>query len=133
MFWGCFAFDRKGPSHIWRKETAAEKKKADDELELWNEVIEVDAIEQWESAMLQREIARKPGKKPTWRFTEKTGKLVRKSKAGGIDWYRYQKEILKPKMFPFVNEISGGIVMEDRAAPHAHQFQGKLFEAEGIQ
>jgi hypothetical protein len=31
-----------------------------------------------------------PGRFPTWRFTEKTGNLVRKSK-GGVDWWRYQQ------------------------------------------
>ena len=41
------------------------------------------------------------GLKPKWRFTEKTGKLERKASRGGIDWYRYYKEILDQKLLPF--------------------------------
>jgi hypothetical protein len=35
-----------------------------------------------------------PGKRPEWKFTKKTGKLVREAKKGGIDWYRYGKIIV---------------------------------------
>ena len=29
------------------------------------------------------------GRKPTWRWNKKNGKLIREGR-GGIDWYRYQ-------------------------------------------
>jgi transposase len=132
MFWGCFSYNHKGPMHIWTTETAKEKKVAQEELDDWNSEIFWKAAEEFDERLLQRDAARTRGKKPLFRFGEKQGKLVRKAKSGGIDWYRYQKEILKPKLFPFATEIDG-IVMEDRAAPHAHHFQGKLFEAEGIE
>src|SRR5437588_874331 len=28
MFWGCFSYDKKGPMHIWQKETAAQRRAA---------------------------------------------------------------------------------------------------------
>ena len=34
------------------------------------------------------------GKKLKWKWCKKTGKLERKAGKGGIDWYRYYKEIL---------------------------------------
>lgn len=40
-----------------------------------------------------------PGKKPQWRFTKANGKLIRDSKAGGIDWYRYIQFILFEKLY----------------------------------
>jgi hypothetical protein len=39
---------------------------------------------------LKRLLRGVPGRVPTWRFTEKTGNLVRKTK-GGVDWWRYQQ------------------------------------------
>jgi hypothetical protein len=38
----------------------------------------------------------KRGKKFIWQWNQKTGKLVRNSKAGGIDWYRYGKVCTYP-------------------------------------
>ena len=32
MFWGSFSYDKKGPCHIWKPETAQEKKAAEAEL-----------------------------------------------------------------------------------------------------
>jgi hypothetical protein len=32
MFWGCFSYDRKGPMHIWKRETAKERREAMNEL-----------------------------------------------------------------------------------------------------
>jgi len=39
MFWGCFSWDKKGPCHIWTKETAQEKKQSEEELEEINEAL----------------------------------------------------------------------------------------------
>jgi len=40
MFWGCFSYYEKGPCHIWKDETMAEKKAAIKDLEARNAVIE---------------------------------------------------------------------------------------------
>jgi transposase len=93
MFWGCFLYDKKGPYHIWQDETPAEKKAAEAEIEQWNKEREPAMKEQWEAVNGMRRLRLRmiPGRKPQWRFTAKTGKLVRVAKKGGIDWYRYQK------------------------------------------
>jgi hypothetical protein len=63
--------------------------------------------------------------KLTWKFTKKTGKLEGDSQ-GGIDWYRYQKYILKEKLLPFAKKCEkdrpGTIVQEDNASPHAYYY-----------
>ena len=93
MFWGCFSYDKKGPCHIWKPETPAEKKAAQKELDKLNTEREPELQAEWEitTGMRRHNLRRIPGgKKPEWRYNEKTGKLVHKGK-GGIDWYQYQK------------------------------------------
>jgi hypothetical protein len=36
MFWGCVCYDKKGPCHIWDKETDEEKRFAQDFLDQMN-------------------------------------------------------------------------------------------------
>ncbi len=50
MFWGCFTYDFKGPCHIWRKETAEERKRAQQILDGWNADLEPECRERWEAA-----------------------------------------------------------------------------------
>jgi len=91
MFWGCFSWDKKGPCHIWTKETAQEKKQAQEELDKLNENHKDQLQAAWELSTGMRRLdlrRRKSGPKPQWRFTKANGKLVRDSQAGGIDWYR---------------------------------------------
>ena len=40
MFWGCFSYDKKGPYHIWRTETAKEKKTCAEDLAAINKALE---------------------------------------------------------------------------------------------
>ena len=133
MFWGSFSYERKGPCHCWAPETAQEKRTAVSEIEKLNEEIEPVLKEQWqlETAMRKLNLRHQPkGKRPEWRWNSKTGKLGRGSK-GGIDWYRYQKLILRPKLLPFAKacEVSRPhiVVQEDRAPAHAHQFQQQVY------
>ncbi|EED23249.1 conserved hypothetical protein [Talaromyces stipitatus ATCC 10500] len=92
MFWGCFLYDAKGPCHIYQAENAAAAKIAEKELEIINRQREKQAQDEWElnNAFARLQLRPRPGRKPTFKFTAKNGKLVRKGK-GGIDWYRYQK------------------------------------------
>ena len=119
MFWGCFSYNQKGPCHIWRPETAVEKREAEKEIQEWNN--EISSIRELEWQLSKSRLRPTKGPKPQWRFTEKTGKLVRRGN-GGIDWYRYQKvlsqlaiirefllidklqEIVQAKMIPFARE-----------------------------
>ena len=137
MFWGSFSYDKKGPCHIWKPETAAEKKAAQADLDRLNQEIEPQAKEEWElETSMKRMGLRNPGgKKPTWKFTEKTGKLTRSGK-GGIDWYRYQQKILLAKLIPFAKSCQidrpNTIVQEDKAPSHASKQQQQLFMDAGV-
>lgn len=139
MFWGCFSYDRKGPCHIWEDETPKEKREAEKWLEEKNAALEPICKEEWEieNSMRRLRITRNiPGRKPTWQWNKKNGKLVRDSK-GGIDWYRYYKCVLSPKLLPFAKECAkdrpNTIVQEDNASPHAHRYQGRVFDLWEVQ
>jgi hypothetical protein len=97
MVWGYFSYDKKGPLYIWGKETKAQKKAADEEIEVLNKEYEPLAHQEWEIttrlARMKLRNGRIPGREPTFRFTTKNGYLERDSK-GGIDWYCYYKVCL---------------------------------------
>ena len=66
------------------------KKTAEDWLRTINNEMESELKSQWELETSMRRVGlrNKRGVKLKWSFTEKTGKLIRKSK-GGVDFYRY--------------------------------------------
>jgi hypothetical protein len=138
MFWGCFTYDCKGPCHIWKTQTVAQKKKDDDDLTEVNALLEPIAKTEWElSTGLRRvNLRRLPGgKKPQWRWNEKNGKLVRKEK-GGIDFWRYYKEIMIPKFIPFAKECKkerpSTLIQEDGALSHAYHHQATVYALRDI-
>jgi hypothetical protein len=87
MFWDCFSYDLKGPCHLWENETEAEKAAAQAELDALNRDNEAKCRQEWELVKGIRRMGLRnlPGKRPEWKFTKKTGKLVREAKKGGID------------------------------------------------
>ncbi|KJZ69977.1 hypothetical protein HIM_10622 [Hirsutella minnesotensis 3608] len=136
MFWACFSYDHKGPAYAWGIETAAQKKKYDDEVKRWNKEQEPRLKAEWELTNGVRRIClnrQVPGKKPVWRFTKKTGKWLRSSK-GGIDAIRYRYEVLLPLYFPFLEGLpgSGWLAQEDNAAAHASQRNRELWQERGL-
>jgi len=140
MFWGCFTYDFKGPSHIWKTETSAEKKAAIKDTELMNLAAEKEAKEAWElnTAMTRVGLRNRPGRKPTWKFNEQNGAFVRDAKGGGIDWYRYLTHILLPKLLSFATALKYAglpnvIVMEDKAPAHASEHQRAYFDVADVQ
>jgi transposase len=139
MFWGCFTYDKKGPFHIWKAETAAQKKAAQAELDAKNAAIEAENREIWEleTAMRRINITRNQGgRRPAWRHTKETGAYIRHKGKGGIDWYRYQKEVLVPKLIPFAKECMinrlDTLVQEDNAPSHACKYQDELWNLSGV-
>ena len=108
MFWGCFSYYQKGPCHIWKDETAKEKKAAVKDLAQRNALIEEENKRMWEitSGIRRVGLRNKPGKAPTWKHTKENGAFVRTKGKGGIDWYRYQEVILKKKLLPFAKQHS---------------------------
>ncbi|KJZ69608.1 hypothetical protein HIM_03090 [Hirsutella minnesotensis 3608] len=136
MFWACFTYDHKGPAYAWGPETAAQKKKYDDEVKRWNQEQEPLLKTEWELVNGVRRIRLNkqiPGKKPAWRFTKKTGKWVRSSK-GGIDAIRYRHEVLLPLYFPFLEGLPGSdwLAQEDNAAAHTSQRNKELWQERGF-
>jgi transposase len=140
MWWSCFTYEKKGPFHIWEKETAAEKKLCKKELDSWN-AARIDSDRQlWElttGGVARMGLRNRPGKKPAFKHNKKTGAFVlSKSERGGINWYRYQKQILIPKLIPFAKECKnsrlGTLVMEDGAPAHRSHYQDALFKMEDI-
>ena len=75
MFWECFSYNKKGPCHVWKDETAAEKKECTDNIAAINKVLEPEARLAWklETVIQQMGLCNPPGKKPVWKFTAKTG------------------------------------------------------------
>jgi hypothetical protein len=139
MFWGCFSYDKKGPFHIWKAETAAQKRAAEMDLQQQNEAIEAENKAAWEIETGMRRVnltRNRSGKKPIWRHTKATGAIVREKGKGGIDWYRYQKEILIPKLIPFAKEclkdMLDTLVQEDKAPSHACKYQDKIWDLSGL-
>ena len=63
MFGGCFSYDFKGPCHVWETETAAEKRKAENDLNHRNEELEEDARLEWElSTGFRRKVGLRKGR-----------------------------------------------------------------------
>ena len=87
MFWGAFSWDRKGPCHVWKPETVAERLAAQTEIDDLNAENEPHCKAEWEltTNMARLGLRTKSGRRPTWRFSERTGKLVRKKGSTGID------------------------------------------------
>ena len=133
MFWGCFSYDKKGLCHIWKPETAAEKRACQADLDRMNALLEPEAKEAWEleTGMRRMGLRNPPGQKPKWKFTAETGKITISGKKGGITWYRYQKQVLIPKLLKFAQacklERPDTMVMEDKAPAHASKFQDPVF------
>lgn len=140
MFWGCFTYDKKGPCHVWEKQSAADKIAMNKDLDARNKRIEVANKRKWQKT--QREWLKKwiddhDGRRPggvrkKWVHNEDNGAFVVRPGRGGINWYRYQKEILLAKLFPFAKEcIKGGRpntqVQEDNAPSHASKYQGEVY------
>lgn len=139
MFWGSFSYDKKGPCHCWKPETAPEKRRSEEMISAWNSDREPKMKEEWEldSGLSRMGLRNKPGRAPQWKFTEKTGKLSRAKSKGGIDWFRYNTVILVPKLLPFALECQisrpNTVVQEDKAPAHTHFYQKTTFDLAEVQ
>jgi hypothetical protein len=137
MFWGAFSYDKKGPCHIWKNETAAEKKARVADLDERNAKREAADRKKWEDEVEEkRRGVKKPGRRPTWKHTEERGAFVVKKGRGGINWYRYQKVILEALLIPFAKECQEDrpdtIIQEDGAPAHTSHYQQEVFKLADI-
>ena len=132
MFWGCFTYKEKGPCHIYSPETAAMKKQSLKDIEEINEIVEPLKRAEWERVQEEKrkKMKRRPSTMANWRWDKQHGKLSR-SERGGIDWYRYWKEIQMRKLIPFAKKVNG-IIVEDGAGCHAHWYVQYVYSIEGV-
>ncbi len=134
MFQGCFTYNKKGPCHIWKDETAAEKKEAIEFIQKQNEEHEAKHKAKWElnTAIARIGIQRNRGsRKLVWKHTTKNRAMTQSGQKGGIDQWRYQKHILKAKLIPFAKKMKllqpDTIVQEDKAPTYASKWQAPFF------
>jgi transposase len=138
IFWGSFTYDKKGPCHIWEKETPQEKRDRKADLDARNSLIEKSNKQRWEKEQKKwlrewiKAYGRRPGRvRKVWVHNEKTGAFMVKTGRGGINWYRYQKTILIPKLLPFARECQKDrpetVVQEDNAPAHKSVYQKEVY------
>ena len=104
-----------------------------------------EARDSWyEKEMEQRKLLPKgerPGGRPAnpYKITKKTRRKTRK---GGIDWFRYRESICEDRLYPFYHTLlaspqhgeRGPIqLIEDGAGPHRSKFLNQHHEISGIQ
>ena len=133
MFWACFSYDKKGPCHIWKKKTVAEKRECELDLAKINAALKSKCKARWELKTGMRRMGLKilDEKKPKWTFTVAIGKIIITGKKGGITWYRYQKKVLIPKLLPFAQrcklERPNTEVIKDKTPAYAFKYQEPIF------
>ena len=121
MFWGSFSYNKKGLYHIQKPETAAEKKQAKVQIDKMNIELkpELQAAQELETSMRRLALHGVRGPKPKFKITKENSAITREKGKGGINWWRYQQVILKPKLIPFALECMkdrpNTIVQEDKA------------------
>ena len=123
QFYGTFTYNRKGPCHIYGKESEAAKEAARTALQEENKAREEQRIN---LVPIARRALRSLGeseansKAKPWKQSDalKRGDRTR----GGVDGYRHREEVLKPLVKPFMDTLSkenrSPILLEDGAAPH---------------
>jgi hypothetical protein len=138
MFWGSFSYHRKGPCHIWTPETIQQRATATADLTRINAELEPIARAEWEltTAIRRTGIRNLTGKKPTWKWDKRHGKLTR-GDGKGVDWYRYATFILTPKLIPFAQacqkDLPNTLIQEDKAPSHVAKYHDLLMSAAEVQ
>lgn len=73
-----------------------------------------------------------PGPRAKFVHDEYTGAYVVKPGHGGINWYRYQEKVLKPKLIPFAleceNSRPGMWIQEDNTPSHNNRYSQEVFD-----
>ena len=139
MFWGAIIYGippSECPFFIWEKETEEEKVEAEAILKEENKEIEkrnemgreemerrIAAGEYYPPNWVNPDGSKKRGRKPDpFREFKEAKKRRSKNRKGGIDWFRYREQVLKPLLYPFYDRIKQERpyvqLMEDGASPH---------------
>ncbi|KAK0728463.1 hypothetical protein B0T26DRAFT_698029 [Lasiosphaeria miniovina] len=110
-------------------------------MDAYNEEHEAEDYTRWKAETELRRFnfsdKKKPGRKPSWKYTKATGKQERDSK-GGIDWMRYQQEVLLPRFMPFMKKLREEfgkyhVVQEDNTSSHINRWNRELWRKVGFQ
>jgi len=136
MFWACFSWGHKGPCYVWPPEKKALKEKYGRIIDRYNRAHEAKDKEKWIASEYVRrsKLKRPPKKMREWKYTAKTGAMERGNKKGGIDWIRYQYEILRPRFLPFMKKLGPDfIAQEDNAPSHASHWNRKFWKESNVQ
>lgn len=151
MFWGVIAPGYgPGPYHIWQEETEEEKKDIKQELKEETEFRENLEVQQQQRATqpgtaehtrlaeINNNIAIQRQTRPRLQFKQPHQVFIepkpkRGQTRGGIDWIRYKREILMPKLYPFAMQIQQETgkrvwIVKDNAPSHkkAKDYTAKL-------
>ncbi len=132
MFWGSIALDWKGPCYIYQPENKKDREASISALaaeDLLRRPIEQAAHAEKKADCLQQGL-----KAPSFRFSP-----CCRSKRGGIDWYRYNRCVLRPLLLPAYHRfqaihcpMSTTLLMQDGASCHTSQWQKPLFAKQNI-
>ena len=105
--WSAFLYDKKGPYHIQEKETKEEKASYKLDIDTCNAAkYEMDK-RAWEEQYKKKHRVTRAKLIPPFKHTTKWGLIEVKKGRGGINWYRYQEKILRPKLLPFTKKCLG--------------------------
>ncbi len=133
MFWGSIALDWKGPCYIYQPEDKKDREASISALAA--EDLLRRPIEQAAHAEKKADCLQKGLKAPSFRFSP-----CCRSKKGGIDWYRYNRCILRPLLLPAYHRFqtthcsmsTTALLMQDGASCHTSQWQKPLFAEQNI-
>jgi hypothetical protein len=146
MFWAAISYGispSECPFFIWEVETKEEKEAAQQENDGWNKEIDqhnakfAQKLKDENHSLPKGEYRRGRLPNPN-RVRKKTRNPNRK---GGIDWYRYKKNVLDPLLYPFYDKLmesyrwgERGLIclMEDGAGPHRSKSLNSFRHERGI-
>lgn len=147
MVWGCIAYGYRGPLFIWEKETPDEKAYYDKMVKIENQAKKERQLERQKQARkegteehkilneINANVRRldtvdplpsgrhRQKRRPEWEFKEII--IDRNNRdAGGIDWILYREKILRPLLYPFLQQVERETgremwLVEDNAGSHS--------------
>ena len=132
MFWGSIAWGWKGPCHIYEKETSDARIASKEELRQEDIIRYMKEEKIWLARQKAIDLALN-GKKRQGVYPQfcNAFKLQLRSKKEGIDWYRYNRHILRAHLLPAYTEFKRthpeAIIMQDGASPHTSHWNDRIF------
>ena len=134
MFWGSIAWGWKGPCTIYEKETPAARTASIKQLAEEDISRRLREEEAWLARQKAKDIelaAAGQKRKGVYPLFDNAFEHRRRSKGGGIDWYRYNTHILRAHLLPAYKRFKmthpGALLMQDGASNHTSQWNDDIF------